>query len=135
MIGITIIVVIGAALIFDNIGKANQEAKIMEVADKWAETWESRDGKARFELMSSEMQKDFYDEQLRNNGEDGIWIIRWSSPWVESYDIHLEGEQAVITYKYTDSTGAKYEGIERLSFGAENGKLLVIKSMLEKEIV
>jgi len=132
-IALLIIAIIGAALVFYYNGKADQEVKIMAVADKWAETWQSRDGKERYELMSSVMQKAFYEEQLRNNGEEGVWVIRWSSPWVESYDVQLEGDQAVITYKYTDSTGAIYEGIERLSFETKNKKVLVIKSIMEKE--
>jgi len=134
MIALLIILIIETALIFYSNGKTNQEDKIMEISDKWAQTWQTRDGKARYQLMSSNMQKAFYHEQLRNNGEEGVWVIRWSSPWVVSYNIYLEGDQAVITYKYTDSTEAIYEGVECLSFGNENGKVIVIKSIMEKEI-
>jgi hypothetical protein len=110
------------------------DIEILEVANKWAETWRSRDGKTRYELMSSKMQKVFYEQQMENNGKEGVWVIRWSSPWVESYDIHIDGEQAVITYWYSDSTSAKYEGVELLFLSKENGKALVINAVMEKEM-
>ena len=107
---------------------------MLEVSNKWAETWQSRDGKARYELMDDKMQKTFYKQQSEVNGKEGVWVIRWSSPWVESYDILLEEDQAVITYHYSDATSAKYESVERLYLNKTNGKVLVIKAILEKEL-
>ena len=84
--------------------------------------------------MSNGMQKAFYEQQLEANGKEGLWVIRFSSPWIESYKVLLDGKQAVINYIYTDATSMKYEGVERLSFGRENGKLLVINAVMETEM-
>lgn len=62
-------------------------------------------------------------------------LIRWSSPWVVSYTAEVDGEEALITYRYTDSTGSQYLGTERLSFGEENGRMVVTagKTVIELE--
>ncbi len=87
----------------------------------WAAAWQTRDGRGRYEIMDKQMQADFRKQQLSPDN----YVIRWSSPWVISYDVTLEGDQAVITYGYMDSTPMKYKGIERLSFGAEDGRTVV----------
>ena len=71
--------------------------------------------------MNSQMQADFRSQQYSPDN----FVIRWSSPWVVSYDVVLDGEQAVITYWYTDSTTSTYKGVERLSFGNENARTVI----------
>lgn len=105
------------------LGKSDVE----KLADIWANAWMTRDGKARYEIMSESMKREFEDEQLRVNGNEGDpWVIRWSSPWVVSYSIEVNKDKATINYKYTDSTTATYEGTEFLTIGNENGKSVVI---------
>lgn len=87
----------------------------------WADAWKTRNGKTRYEIMSSQMQADFRAQQQSPDN----FVIRWSSPWVESYGVAMDGEQAVITYWYRDSTASTYKGVERLTFGKENGRTVV----------
>lgn len=105
-------------------GADTQEYKL---ADIWAKAWMTRDGKARYDIMGAAMRATFEAQQLEASGPDGDpWVIRWSSPWVTSYTIDLEDNTALINYEYTDSTEAVYEGYERITFGEENGRLVVI---------
>ena len=104
---------------------AEQYLEVYGLADIWAEAWMTRDGESRYNIMSSEMKEKFEAEQERVNGGDH-WVIRLSSPWVTSYDIQIEGDTALITYKYTDSTTAVYEGYERITIGQENGRAVVV---------
>ena len=104
------------------------------MADTWANAWRTRDGKPRYEIMSSSMQSEFRAQQKDINGNADNFVIRWSSPWVDDYDIKMEDGQAVITYWYTDSTGSKYKGVERLTFGEENGRTVVTSCTTEIEM-
>jgi hypothetical protein len=99
----------------------------------WADAWKTRDGKGRYEIMSSQMQADFRAQQELQSGKL-IFVIRWSSPWVVSYDVALDGEQAVVTYWYTDSIPITYKGVERLTFGEENGRTVVTGCKTEIEM-
>jgi hypothetical protein len=101
-----------------------QYSEIYRLADIWAEAWMTRDGESRYNIMSDEMKAQFDAEQERINGSDP-WVIRWSSPWVTSYSIQIEGDTALITYRYTDSTAAVYEGFEQITIGQENGRAVV----------
>lgn len=100
----------------------------------WAEAWSTRDGRAWYQIMDSKMQSDFRSQQEKLNGDSNNLIIRWSSPWVVKYDVMLDGDQAVVTYWYTDSTTNTYKGIERLSFGSENGRTVVTGCKTEVDI-
>ncbi|WP_051280748.1 M56 family metallopeptidase [Anaerovorax odorimutans] len=91
------------------------------LAHIWAEAWCTRDGKMRYDIMSEKMQEDFRSQQFSPDN----FVIRWSSPWVVSYDIALKKENAVITYYYTDSTGSLYKGVECITFSKENGRIVV----------
>ena len=104
---------------------AEQYPEIYRLADIWAEAWMTRDGESRYNIMSSDMKAKFKAEQEEAIGGDP-WVIRWSSPWVTSYSIQIEGYTALITYKYTDSTTAVYEGFERITTGQENGRAVVV---------
>lgn len=100
----------------------------------WAEAWRTRDGRARYQIMDDKMQSDFRSQQEKVNGVSGNFVIRWSSPWVTKYDVVIDGSQAVITYWYTDSTTDTYKGIERLSFGNENDRMVVTDSKMEVDM-
>jgi hypothetical protein len=100
----------------------------------WAEAWSTRDGRARYQIMDSKMQSDFRSQQEKVNGDANNFVIRWSSPWVVKYDVALDGDQAVITYWYTDSTASTYKGVERLSFGNESGRMVVTDSKTEVDM-
>jgi beta-lactamase regulating signal transducer with metallopeptidase domain len=96
----------------------------------WADAWKTRDGKGRYEIMSKQMQTDFLAQQQAPES----FVIRWSSPWVVSYDVALDGEQEVITYWYADSGPDTYKGVERLTFGVENGRTVVTGCKTEIEM-
>lgn len=102
----------------------------------WANAWQTRDGRGRYEIMSSEMQREFRAQQCSPDDPNVIYYsIRWSSPWVVSYHVALEGDEDAVTYYYTDSTGVKYKGVERLSFGEENGRMVVTNCKTELDMV
>jgi hypothetical protein len=96
----------------------------------WADAWKTRDGKGRYEIMSKQMQTDFLVQQQAPES----FVIRWSSPWVVSYDVAMDGDQAVITYWYADSGPDTYKGVERLMFGEENGRIVVTGRKTEIEM-
>lgn len=96
----------------------------------WADAWSTRDGRARYEIMDSKMQADFRSQQDSSDN----YVIRWSSPWVVSYNVALDGNQAVVTYLYTDSTAATYKGVERLSFGSKDGRMVVAGCKTESDM-
>lgn len=96
----------------------------------WADAWKTRDGRARYEVMSRNLQADFRAQQEAQ----GNYVIRWSSPWVTKYTATLDGDQAILTYWYTDSTASTYKGVERLSFGTENGRTVVTGCRTEADM-
>jgi bla regulator protein BlaR1 len=96
----------------------------------WAEAWRTRNGKTRYEIMSSKMQADFLAQQLPPVN----FVIRWSSPWVVRYDVAMDGGQAVVTYWYMDSIPSTYKGVERLTFGEENGRTVVTGCKTETDM-
>lgn len=100
----------------------------------WADAWSTRDGRARYQIMDSKMQSDFRSQQEKVNGDSNSFATRWSSPWVVKYDVTLEGDQAVVTYWYMDSTASTYKGVERLSFGNESGRVVVTDSKTEVDM-
>ncbi len=101
----------------------------------WADAWSTRDGRARYGIMSRKMQSDFRAQQQDPDNPSVIYYsIRWSSPWVVRYDVTLDRDQAVVTYLYTDSTTSTYQGVERLSFGNENGRTVVTSCQTEVEL-
>lgn len=119
----------------DDYGKTWTFNEKYNLALIWADAWKTRDGKARYEIMSSKLQKDFRAQQSSPDDPDTIhYSIRWSSPWVTSYHVALDGDQAVITYLYTDSTTSTYRSVERLSFDEESGRAVVTASKTEVEM-
>lgn len=104
-----------------------------QLANTWAKALKDRDGKARYDIMSKDMQSSFYQKQLTDKGEEALWDIGISSPWVHSYVVAAEDNSAVIKYTYTDSTNTKYESTEKIKTGIEDGKLVVIESKADDE--
>ncbi|MDP4109512.1 MAG: hypothetical protein Q8878_05715, partial [Bacillota bacterium] len=96
----------------------------------WADARSTRDGRARFGIMSQKMQAEFRAQQSSPDN----YVVRWSSPWVVSCDVSLDGDQAVVTYLYTDSTTAAYKGVERLSFGTESGRTVIAGCRTETDM-
>jgi|GEM_PF-4107798 len=121
-------------LISDDMGKTWTYDEKYNLALIWADAWKTRNGKPRYEIMSSQMQAEFLAQQEEMSGDPDNFVIRWSSPWVERYDVAIDGEQAVITYWYTDSTGSGYKGLERLTFEEENGRTVVTECKTEIEM-
>ncbi len=110
--------------VFVSCTTADDSADYGEMASTWAECLVSRNGEARYEMMDSDMKNDFeasqmYDGQLN-------YSIGWSSPWVISYEIEVDGDTAEIHYILQDSTQATYYMDEKLLFGEEDGKTVVI---------
>ncbi|WP_150275486.1 hypothetical protein [Paenibacillus tepidiphilus] len=105
-----------------------------QLALQWAEAWKTRDGQQRLEIMSGKLQEEYRNLQALETGDPDNNVIRWSSPWVVDYTVQSEGDTSLITYRYTDSTGTRYEGRERLSYGEENGQAVIIQSETIEEM-
>jgi len=92
----------------------------------WAQAWSTRDGRARYEIMDSKMQADFVEHNRSDEDPNVVYFtIRWSSPWVTRYEIKMEEDHALITYYYMDSGEETYKGSEQITFGTENGRLVI----------
>ncbi|WP_018963715.1 M56 family metallopeptidase [Coprothermobacter platensis] len=92
----------------------------------WAQAWSTRDGRARYEIMNNQMKQQFIADQRSDEDPNIVYFtIRWSSPWVERYEIEVDGDHAVITYYYTDSGEETYRSSEQITFGTENGRVVV----------
>ncbi|MEN3004875.1 M56 family metallopeptidase [Dehalobacterium formicoaceticum] len=104
----------------------DNEGKKMQLAETWAESLRTRDGKPRYEIMSESMKEKFVAGQIQRAGDDWNYNIGGSSPWVESFTIDVEGNTANITYHLADSGGGKYEQTEIITFGREDNRLVVI---------
>ena len=134
VVGITIIIVMGIGFgLMTNpiIAKETSDfSEIYEISEKWAEALKNRDGKVRYELMAPEFKPDYYNSLIEINGDiEYPWVIGWSSPYVESYDIKLSGRSAVITYitKYQSEPEEEYIYQEELFFANIDGKTFVSK--------
>lgn len=103
------------------------EDKVIYLAEIWAESLKTRDGKPRYEIMSEELKENFIEKQKqRAGGENWNYNIGGSSPWVEDYEIAVEENTASIRYLLADSIPQYYEHTETLTIGEEDGKLVVI---------
>lgn len=109
----------------DKITSVEEEKKIAELTEVWANALKTRDGKPRYEMMSEKAKEKFEQEQINRSGEDWNFNIGWSSPWVVSFDIEIEGMTANIVYAMKTSEPADYYMRETLTFVMENGKLVV----------
>lgn len=95
------------------------------VAAQWAEALKARDGKARYALLSADAKPPYYEALAAQNGTEHPWTIGVSSPWVVSYEIALEGAEAVITYRTETSDQETYIYQEALKLAVENGQAVV----------
>ena len=82
----------------DKITSVEEEKKIAELTEVWANALKTRDGKPRYEMMSEKAKEKFEQEQINRSGEDWNFNIGWSSPWVVSFDIEIEGMTANIVF-------------------------------------
>lgn len=121
---LTLIVITGCT--FNPAVKQHLSADRMdELADTWAYSLMTRDGKPRYEIMSAEMKKKFEQEQIIRSGEDWNFNIGVSSPWVVSYDISIDNQTATITYLTRTSVPASYQTEEVIHFADDDGKIVV----------
>jgi beta-lactamase regulating signal transducer with metallopeptidase domain len=133
VVGIAIIIVIGIGIgLMTNPINAKEPSDfsdIYEISEKWAEALKNRDGKIRYELMAPESKAEYYNSLVEINGDiEYPWIIGWSSPYVESYNIKTSGTSAVITYiTKTQSEPEEYIYQEQLFFINIEGKTFVSK--------
>jgi len=145
VVGIAIIIVIGIGIgLMTNPINAKEPSDfsdIYEISEKWAEALKNRDGKIRYELMAPESKADYYNSLVEINGDiEYPWVIGWSSPYVESYDIKKGGTSAVITYiTKTQSEPEEYIYQEQVFFINIEGKTFVSKynvtvSVLRKDL-
>ena len=140
---IIIVIAIGIGLMANpiNTAKLSDTSDIYATSENWAKALKNRDGKSRYELMAPESKADYYNSLVEINGDiEYPWVIGWSSPYVESYDIKTSGTSAVITYitKY-QSEPEEYVYQEQLSFINVEGKTFVSKynvtvSVLRKDL-
>lgn len=59
-----------------------------------------RDGKAQYDLLSTQLQAAVYASYKAEH-----WVTGCSSPWVQSYEVSMNGDNAVVTYIYATSEG------------------------------
>ena len=79
-----------------------------------------RDGKAQYDLLSTQLQAAVYASSKAEH-----WVTGCSSPWVQSYEVSMNGDNAVVTYIYATSEGPSGPPQETLSFIEEDGKLRI----------
>ena len=90
------------------------------LTSKWAMAFEKRNGKALYDLMSSDLQKKVYDDFEVNH-----WTIGQSSPWVQDFKVEVGSDTATLTYTYMTSTGFAGYYTQVLTFSKENGHFVV----------
>jgi beta-lactamase regulating signal transducer with metallopeptidase domain len=95
------------------------------LATVWADGLQTRDGQPRYEMMSEEMKEKFKQEQIVRSGENWNFNIGVSSPWVVDFEVEIYGTTANITYLTKTSVPAYYSMMETITFGKENGTLVV----------
>lgn len=113
----------------EEIEQVNEKDKvsdeIKELATIWAEALKLRDGKPRYDMLANDAKDKFLEEQVISNGEDGIYVIGVSSPWVVDFDIEVDGMNAIITYLMQTSDPAYFETKEIITFKKENDTFIV----------
>jgi len=90
------------------------------LARQWAQAVMDRDGKAQYDLLSTQLQAAVYASYKAEH-----WVTGCSSPWVQSYEVSMNGDNAVVTYIYATSEGPSGPSQETLSFIEEDGKLRI----------
>lgn len=90
------------------------------LANQWAKAIQSRDGKAQYNLMSTQLQKKVRDDYQERN-----WVTGQSSPWVDGFTVDPGDNTAKVTYTYMTSEGFAGYYEQTLSFSEESGKLMI----------
>lgn len=107
------------------VAPVEEEEKIAELTEVWANALKTRDGKPRYEMMSKKAKEKFEQEQIIRSGENWNYNIGVSSPWIDSFDIEIDGMTATIVYATKTSEPANYYMRETLTFVRQNGNLVV----------
>ncbi|MEA1961306.1 MAG: M56 family metallopeptidase [Bacillota bacterium] len=95
------------------------------LSSSWANALKTRDGKPRYEMMSVAARKKFEKEQIARSGDNWNFNIGVSSPWVVDYETEIDNMIVNIIYLTQTSEPAYYNTKETLTFGKENGHLVV----------
>ncbi|NIK21691.1 M56 family metallopeptidase [Paenibacillus lupini] len=137
LIGLAVILLLGGAALTNasTQDKGNQAiednnqsvdvAAIGELTEVWANALKTREGKPRYEMMSSKAKDKFIQEQIIRSGENWNYNIGVSSPWVVDFESEIDGMNVIITYLTLTSEPNYYKTVESLKFSRENGKLVV----------
>lgn len=96
------------------------QARRKALAAQWAEAVRTRNGKAQYDLLSTQLQAAVYASYREEH-----WVTGQSSPWVQRYEVRLDGDNAVVTYTYATSDGPAGSYDQTLSFLEENGVLRI----------
>jgi hypothetical protein len=91
--------------------------QIQDLANQWGEAVQNRDGKAQYDLLSTQLQAAVYASYKAE-----YWVTGCSSPWVDGYTVKPGDNTAVVTYTYMTSTGFAGYYLQTLSFVTENGQ-------------
>lgn len=94
--------------------------KMNATALQWAEAIKNRDGRAQYELLGAKLQAEFKDYYENVN-----WVTGVSSPWINSYEIEIMGDYAVVFFENMTSAGFAGYTADTLSFSEENGQLKI----------
>ena len=112
-----------------NASRSDMIAPIQKAAGQWAEAVKKRDGRAQYNLLSSQCQSTVY-EDYQSRG----WQTGQSSPWVENYEISVNGTKATVTYQYAASTGLAGNYEQTLSFVKQDGRFCIASFSNPREI-
>ncbi len=94
--------------------------KYYKIASQWAKAVKERNGRVQYELLSAELQSEYYEYY-----EAVGWVTGVSSPWKESYVIHISNNRVVVFYEGRTSEGFAGYSVDMLSFSEENGQLRI----------
>ncbi|MGO4106348.1 M56 family metallopeptidase [Paenibacillus sp. YAF4_2] len=137
LIGLTVILLLGGTALTNanTQDKGNQAIEdnnqsldvtaIENLSEVWANALKTREGKPRYEMMSSKAKDKFIQEQIIRSGENWNYNIGVSSPWVVDFESEIDGMNVIITYLTLTSEPNYYKTVESLKFSRENGKLVV----------
>ena len=124
MIAMIIVALVSFQWIAINEAAALNKEKTL-LAQIWAESLKTRDGRMRYDMMSEKMRFKFKQEQIIAQGINWNDTIGDSSPWVVDYKITADQDREKIVYRLADSGGGEYEKIEFITISRENDRLLV----------
>ena len=89
--------------------------QIQDMDNQWGKAVQNRDGKAQYDLLSTQLQAAVYASYKAE-----YWVTGCSSPLVDGYTVKPGDNTAVVTYTYMTSTGFAGYYLQTLSFVTEN---------------